>query len=152
MWLEDPQPVIVPSFFVFPSRVAGPDQITYSTFPPRSVWIFLYSLGYRIVILLVPGSVSVRVALCVVVILMCSGEKMSPASSYSIILISSHSELFQSFLYPLLVPRSRDILGQTFNVYLVQQGKVFCWHGKGTHSFNQYHYRCHMQLYTLLVQ
>lgn len=85
--------MIVPSFFVFPSRVAGPDQITYSTFPPRSVWIFLYSLGYRIVILLVPGSVSVRVALYVVVILMCSGE-MSPASSYSIILISSHSGLF----------------------------------------------------------
>lgn len=82
-----PEPVISPSSSVCPSKRVGPDQIAPPSFLPDSVWIFVYSPGYRIAILLVLMLISVRVALYVVVVLMCLWGKMSPVSSYSSILI-----------------------------------------------------------------
>ena len=83
-----PMPVISPSSSVFSPRNVGPNRITSPSLP-NSMWIFLYSLDCRRIFLPVSILFSVRIALCVVVFLICSWGKLSSVSSFSTILISS---------------------------------------------------------------
>ena len=72
-----------------------PSQIMCPPLLPVSVWLFLFIFSCGKSFLLVFGSFSEIVSLCVVVIFVCPWEETSPGSSYSTIL--SHGSSLQSF-------------------------------------------------------
>ena len=69
---EDPKPVIYPFTSGSPTRDVVSEQITSSPLPLGSAWFFLYCPGSRRDILLVFWWFSVRTALPVAVVFMCS--------------------------------------------------------------------------------
>lgn len=90
--------MISPSSSVSPPRDMSPNMIMSTLSLPNSMGIFLHGLGCRSIFLPACMLFMLRIAPCVVVLLMCSWGKVSSVFSHSTILISFLGMSFLKFI------------------------------------------------------
>ena len=95
---EDPWSYDIPLIFWGSTMAVDPEQIVPPPLLPDCRWFFLYNLHHRRAALLVLRSSLDRVALCVVMVLMCSWMGGSSGSSYLAISIPPQLSLLNVFL------------------------------------------------------